>query len=273
MTEVIRGENNNLKKELISSLIDVEIDAKEKFLQSLDRQEERVQDCIDELVDILQEHIQRDFIIQAVTQFENMQLLLIVKKLNGGRHFTRNQIVINFLAILDNLLASVYDKLTPSHFETLRLNMDGLSKGKSFSYNTMKKVQIELIQKGYISKIRKLGYTLKLKDQYCQIINHMMSIYPQHLEKLSDMEIAGYELVHSKAIPKLEVTKSAAVVVGSLISTYFEKKEEQQKFWKYLEDITDEDETRIKRKVYRFRTNLKKEDEDSSAFFSYSLNK
>ena len=57
MTEVIRGENNKLKKELISSLIDIEVSAKEKFLQSLDRQEERVQECIDELVDILQEHI------------------------------------------------------------------------------------------------------------------------------------------------------------------------------------------------------------------------
>ncbi|MHA1198948.1 MAG: hypothetical protein ACTSQF_06305, partial [Candidatus Heimdallarchaeaceae archaeon] len=169
MIEVIRGDNTNLKKELISSLIDVEISAKEKFLQSLDRQEERVQDCIDELVDILQEHIQREFLIQAVTQFENLQLLLIVKKLNKSKHFTRNQIVINFLAILDNQLASIYEKLTPSHLEVLRLNMEGLSSGKSFSYNIMKKVQIELIQKGYISKIRKLGYTLKLKDQYCQI--------------------------------------------------------------------------------------------------------
>ncbi|MCE7741893.1 MAG: hypothetical protein GOP50_05500 [Candidatus Heimdallarchaeota archaeon] len=272
MTEVIRGDNTNLKKELISSLIDVEIGAKEKFLQSLDRQEERVQDCIDEIVDILQEHIQREFLIQTVTQFENLQLLLIVKKLNKSKHFTRNQIVINFLAILDNLLASIYEKLTPSHFEVLRLNMEGLSSGKSFSYNIMKKVQIELIQKGYISKIRKLGYTLKLKDQYCQIINHMMSIYPQHLDKLSDMEIAGYGLVHSKSIPKLEVTKSAAVVIGSQIPTYFEKKEEQELFWKYLEGITDEDETKIKRKVYRFRTNLKKEDEDSS-LFSYSLDK
>ncbi|MHA1200046.1 MAG: hypothetical protein ACTSQF_12015, partial [Candidatus Heimdallarchaeaceae archaeon] len=139
-----------------------------------------------------------------------------------------------------------------------------------FSYNIMKKVQIELIQKGYISKIRKLGYTLKLKDQYCQIINHMMSIYPQHLDKLSDMEIAGYDLVHSKAIPKLEVTKSAAVVVGSLLPTYFKKKEEQQIFWKYLESVTDEEEIKIKRKVYRFRTNLKKEDGESS-LFSYSL--
>ena len=270
MTEVIRGDNNNLKKELISSLIDVEISTKDKFLQSLDRQEERVQDCIDELIDLLQEHVPREFLIQAVAQFENLQLLLIVKKLNESRHFTKNQIIINFLAILDNLLASVYEKLTPSHFETLRENMEGLSSGRSFSYNEMKKVQIELIQKRYIAKIRKLGYTLKLKDQYCQIINHMMSVYPQHLDKLSDMEIVGYDLVHSKAIPKLEVTKSAAVVIGALISTYFKKKEEQNLFWKYLEGITDEEETKIKRKVYRFRTKLKKENEDSS-LFSYSL--
>ena len=270
MTEVIRGENNNLKKELISSLIDIEVNAKDKFLQSLDRQEERVQECIDELVEVLQEHVQREFLIQTVTQFENLQLLLIVKKLNSSKHFTRNQIVINFLAILDNLLASVYEKLTPDHFEILRENMDGLTSGRSFSYNLMKKKQIELIQKGYISKIRKLGYTLKLKDQYCQILNHMMSIYPQHLDKLSEMEIAGYELVHSKSVPKIEVNKSAAVVVGSLISKYFKKRDEQNLLWKYLEGITDEDETKIKRKVYRFKSNLKKED-SSSSLFSYTV--
>ena len=97
-----------------------------------------------------------------------------------------------------------------------------------------------------------------------------MSIYPQYLDKLSDMEIAGYDLVHSKVLPKLEVRKSAAVVIGSLISTYFKKKDEQQLFWKYLESITDEEETKIKRKVYRFKTNLKKEEEDSS-LFSYAI--
>jgi len=270
MTEVIRGENNNLKKELISSLIDIEVGAKEKFLQSLDRQEERVQECIDEIIDVLQEHIKREHLIQAVAQFENLQLLLIVKKINKSKHFTRNQIVINFLAILDNLLASVYEQITPNHFDILRENMDSLSSGRSFSYNGMKKKQIEFIQNGYISRIRKLGYTLKLKDQYCRIISHMMSIYPQHLEKLSDMEIAGYELVHAKSVPKLEVIKSAAVVVGTLISRYFEKKEEQKKLWKYLESITDEEETKIRRRVYRFTSNLKKEDNPSS-LFSYSL--
>ncbi|TFG09509.1 hypothetical protein EU534_02075 [Candidatus Heimdallarchaeota archaeon] len=270
MTEVIRGENNKLKKELISSLIDIEISTKEKFLESLDRQEEKVQECIDELAETLQEHIRRDILIQAVAQFENLQLLLIVKKLNSNKHFTRNQIAVNFLAILDNLLASVYEKLTPNHFDMLRDNIEGLTFGRSFSYNLMKKKQIELIQKGYISKIRKLGYTLKLKDQYCQIINHMMAIYPQHHEKLSEMEIIGYELVHSKSVPKLEVTKSAAVVVGSLITKYFKKKDEQDLLWKYLEGITDEQEAKIKRKVYRFKSNLKKEDENSS-LFSYSL--
>jgi len=273
MTEVIKGENNKLKKELISSLIDIEVGAKEKFLQSLDRQEEKVQDCIDELVDVLQEHVQREFLVQAVVQFENLQLLLIVKKLNASKHFTRNQIVINFLAILDNLLASVHEKLIPDLFETLRVNMDGLSTGKSFCYNTMKKKQMELIQRGYISKIRKMSYTLKLKDQYCQMMNHMISIYPQYSKKLSDMEIVGYKLVHSKAVPKLEVRKSAAVIAGSLISSYFKKKEEQELFWKYLESITDEDEMKIKRKVYRFKTNFKREEreEGDTSLFSYSL--
>ena len=270
MTEVIRGDTKELKKDLISSLIDVEIDSKEKFLRSLEKQEEKVQICIDEMIEVLQEHVPREFLIQAVTQFENLQLLLIVKKLNNSKHFTRNQITVNFLAILDNLLASAYDKLSHSHFNILRENMQGLSGGKSFSYNEMKKIQIELIQKGYISKIRKLGYTLRLKDQYCQIINHMMSIYPQHLEKLCAMEIKGYDLVHSKSIPKIEVTQSAAVVIGSLIADYFKKKDEQTLLWKYLENITNEEEEKIKRKVYRFKSNLKNEN-DNSNIFSYNL--
>jgi len=269
MSDVIGGDNRELKKELISSLIDVEIDSKEKFLQSLERQEERVQNCIDETIYVLQDHIPRDFLIQSVAFFENLQLLLIVKKLNHQKHFTRNQIIINFLAILDNLLASVYEQLTPHHFVLLKQNLQGLSSGKSFSYNEMKKIQIELIQRGYISKIRKLGYTLRLKDKYCHIINHMASVYPQHREKINEMEIAGYELVHSKSIPKIETTKSAAVVIGTLISSYFSKKEEQSLLWKYLEEITDEEEDKIKKKVYRFKSSLKKDNDTN--LFSYSL--
>ena len=103
MTEVIRGDNKELKKDLISSLIDIEISAKGKFLQSLERQEERVQDCIDGIIDALREHVPREYLIQTVTQFENLQLLLIVRRINESKHFTTNQIANNFLAILDCL--------------------------------------------------------------------------------------------------------------------------------------------------------------------------
>jgi hypothetical protein len=259
MVDVIREENKTLKKDLISSLINVQVNVKEKFLKALERQEERVQRCIDEINSILQDHIPQEFLIQAVTQFENLQLLLIVNRINENKHFTRNQIAIYFLAILDNLLALIHERLSQNHFEIMKDNMEGLSIGKSFSYNEMKKKQIELIQKGYILKIRKLGYTLKLKDTYCQTVNHMISVYPQHKEKLQVMEIEGYGLVHSKSVPKIDVLKSAAVVIGSQISTYFTKKEEKNLFWNYLEKITEEGEEKIKRKVNRFKANLRSE--------------
>ena len=267
MVDVIREENKNLKKDLISSLIDVDVDLKEKFLKSLERQEERVQQCLDEISSILQEHIQKELIIQAVTQFENLQLLLIVNKINENKHFTRNQIAIHFLAILDNLLALIHEKLTLNHFEVLKENMDGLSNGKSFSYSNMKKRQMDLIQKGYISKIRKLGYTLKLKDTYCKTINHIISVYPQHREKLLDMEIEGYGLVHSKSAPKMEVCKSAAVVIGSQLSDYFTKEEEKSSLWNYLGEIANEDEEKLKRKVSRFKTNLRNEQNSNAVSF------
>ena len=98
----------------------------------------------------------------------------------------------------------------------------------------------------------------------------MASVYPQYKEKINEMEIAGYELVHSKSIPKIETTKSAAVIIGTLISSYFSKNEEKSLFWKYLEEITDEKEAKIKKKVYRFKSNLKKDNETN--FFSYSVN-
>ncbi len=259
MVDVIREENKTLKKDLISSLINVQVNVKEKFLKSLERQEERVQRCIDEINSILQDHVPQEFLIQAVTQFENLQLLLIVNRINENKRFTRNQIVIYFLAILDNLLALIHEKLSQNHFEIIKNNMEGLSTGRSFSYNEMKKKQIELIQKGYILKIRKLAYTLKLKDTYCQTVNHMISVYPQHKEKLQTMEIEGYSLVHSKSVPKMDVIKSAAVVIGSQIPNYFTKKEEKDLIWNYLEKITEEGEEKIKRKVNRFKSNLRNE--------------
>jgi hypothetical protein len=260
MNDVTGEDIKSTKESIVTSLVDIEIEEKDKFNRALERQEERVQDCLDEINLILQEHVQQEILIQAVTQFENLQFSLITDKLKKNKNLTRNQIVTTFLAILDNLLSLIYEKLTPSHFDLIRYNMEGLSEGKSFSYNTMKKNQINLIQEGYIAKIRKLGYTLKLKDQYCQMLSHMMSVFPEYDEKLHDIEIKGYDLIHSKAIPKLDVKKTSVVIIGSLISTYFDKKNEKQRIWKYLEEIVDEDEKQIMRKVYRFKSNLNKAD-------------
>ncbi len=63
MVDVIREENKTLKKDLISSLINVQVNVKEKFLKSLERQEERVQRCIDEINSILQDHIPQELLI------------------------------------------------------------------------------------------------------------------------------------------------------------------------------------------------------------------
>jgi len=258
MNDVTGEDSKTTKTIIVTSLVDIDIKEKNKFIRALERQEERVQECIDEIILILQEHIQKEILIQAVTQFENLQLSLITDKLRKNKNLTRNQIVTTFLAILDNLLALVYERLTPAHFSLLRYSLEGLSNGKSFSYNNMKRNQIHLIQEGYITKIRKLGYTLKLKDQYCQILSHMMSVFPEYNKRLNEIEIKGYDLIHSKAIPKLEVKKTATVIIGSLISSYFEKKDEKQRIWKYLEEIVDEDEKQIMRKVYRFNSNLKR---------------
>ncbi|MHA1259785.1 MAG: hypothetical protein ACTSRO_09155 [Candidatus Heimdallarchaeaceae archaeon] len=252
MVDIVREENRVLKRDLISSLIEVDAKMKEKFLKNVEKLEERVQGCIDEILFTLQDSIPKD-----------------VNRINENKHLTKNQIAIYFLAILDNLLASKYEKLSATHFKILRENIQGLSSGKSFSYNYMKKMQIELIQKGYISKIRNLTYTLKLKDKFCQIMNHMSNFYPQYKPELIRMESEGYSLVHSKATPKLDVTTSAAVVIGALTSKYFKKKEERKQIWKYLEEITNKEEKTLKRKVYRFNSNLRKENHDLR---SYSLN-
>ncbi|MHA1829818.1 MAG: hypothetical protein ACTSX6_14350 [Candidatus Heimdallarchaeaceae archaeon] len=269
MADIVREENRVLKRDLISSLIEVDAKMKEKFLKNVEKLEERVQECIDEILFTLQDSIPKDLLIQAVVQFENLQLLLIVNRINENKHFTKNQIAIYFLAIVDNLLASKYEKLSTTHFKILRENIQGLSSGKSFSYNYMKKMQIELIQRGYISKIRNLTYTLKLKDKFCQIMNHMSNFYPQYKPELIRMETEGYSLIHSKATPKLDVTTSAAVVIGALTSRYFKKKEEREQIWKYLEEITNKEEKTLKRKVYRFNSNLRKENHDLR---SYNLN-
>jgi hypothetical protein len=259
MSDVARDEIDELRDSIGSSLADIETEKKEKLLLSLERQEVRVQECIDEILVILSDHIPQEILIQAVTQFESIQLRMIINKINENKHFTKNQIATAFLAILDNFLALIYEKITPEYFTILRRNIQGMSNGKSFSYNTMKKTQIELFQEGYISRIKKLGYTLQLKDRFCQILSNMMARYPQYIDKLHELEISGYNLIHSKSIPKIDITKSAAVVVGSLIKTYFRKKDDQEILWKYVEDITDEDHSQFRRKIYRFKSNLKKE--------------
>lgn len=268
MSEVTREDFDDIKDNIISSLVNSDLKDKDRFISSLERQEERVQECIDEIINVLQDHIPKEILIQAITQFESIQLILITDKLNNNKHFTRNQITTFFLAILDNIFSLVYESITSYHFNLLRKNMQGLSNGKSFSYNNMKKTQIELIQSGYITKIRKIGYTLKLKDSYCQIISNLMSVYPQFRNQLSEIEIAGYDLIHSKAIPKLEVRKSAAVIVGSLLPVYFKKNDEKQQLWKYVEEVIDEDESQLKRKIYRFRSNLRKK--ENVDLFSYN---
>lgn len=259
MSDVARDEIDELRDSITSSLVDIGTEKKEKLLLSLERQEVRVQECIDEMLVVLSDHIPQEILIQAVTQFESIQLRMITNRIKENKHFTKNQIAIVFLAILDNLLALIYDKIIPEYFSILRHNIQGMSNGKSFCYNTMKKTQIELFQDGYVSRIKKLGFTLLLKDRFCQILSNMITIYPQYIDELHELEIHGYNLIHSKSIPKIDVTKSAAVVVGSLIKTYFTKKDDQEKLWKYVEEITDEDYNQFRRKIYRFRSNLKKE--------------
>ncbi|MFW9851814.1 MAG: hypothetical protein ACFFDS_02640 [Candidatus Thorarchaeota archaeon] len=259
MSDVARDEIDEIRDSIASSLVDIEKNKNEKILLSLERQEVRVQECIDELLVILSDHIPQEILIQAVTQFESIQLRMITNRLKENKHFTKNQIAMVFLAILDNLLALIYEKITPEYFSILRHNIQGMGNGKSFSYNTMKKIQIELFQDGYISRIKKLSYTLQLKDRFCKVLSNMMSIYPQYIDKLHELEIRGYNLIHTKSILKIDVTRSAAVVVGSLIKTYFSKKDDQEILQKYVEDITDEDYSQFRRKIYRFKYNLKKE--------------
>lgn len=259
MVDITGEELEERREGLAHPLIDHRKQLYSKYQQTLEKQEERFQVCIDEMLVILRDHIPVEILVQAVAQLESIQLRLVTDKLSENKFFTKNQIVVYFLAILDNLLGLVYEKLTQTHFNLLRLNVTGLNYGKTFSYPHMKKIQMKLIQEGYIMRVRSLCYTLKLKDKFCQIVSHIFGLYPKFTEKLREIEITGYSLIHTKSIPKLEPTKAAAVVLGLLVQCYFKEKKNQDLIWCFLEEITRENKKQMMRKVYRFKAKLKQE--------------
>ena len=259
MVDIAEEELEERREDLVLPIVSHRKHHYSKYQQTLEKQEERIQKCIDETMVVLRDHIPIEVIIQAVAQFESIQLRLVTDKLRQNKFFTRKQIVLYFLAILDNLFGLLYEKLTQTHFDLLRLSVTELSNSKSFSYSNMKKIQMKLIQEGYIIKVKSLCYTLKLKDKFCQIVSHIFGLYPEFTEKLRGIEIVGYSLIHTKSIPKLESTKAAAVVLGLLVPYCFEEKKSRDLIWCFLEKITGENKKQIMRKVYRFKTKLKQE--------------
>lgn len=272
MVDIAEEELEERREDLARPIVSQRKHHYSKYQQTLEKQEERIQRSIDETMVVLRDHIPIEVIIQAVAQFESIQLRLVTDKLRQNKFFTRKQIVLYFLAILDNLFGLLYEKLTQTHFDLLRLSVTGLSNGKSFSYSNMKKIQMKLIQEGYIIKVKSLCYTLKLKDKFCQIVSHIFGLYPEFTEKLRGIEIAGYSLIHTKSIPKLESTKAAAVVLGLLVPYCFEEKKSRDLIWCFLEKITGENKKQIMRKVYRFKTKLKQEGKIDLLFKSEANN-
>ncbi len=177
-----------------------------------------------------------------------------------SRYFTRLHVANHFLALLDYRLSLVGSKLSPKHIDLISKNLDyQRGKTKTFSFFAMKKVQNDLLAAGFIQRKRKMIYSPLLISKVNQAICGLEQAFPQLENLWIRVREESLKLIESQIVPKINIDDCAIVILATLIPFYCKKERGLMKvIWMYLEHHYNIDIGYIKRKVYRFRSMLRK---------------
>lgn len=229
---------------------------KSYFVNPEEDRTNRIMTFIDQLSNIFLEYYPSKIVTEVIMQFQKL-LPDFLEDYGSNKYFTKNHVANHFLALLDFRLTLVGNKLSPNHIEHVR-DFLGLKKGKIFSYFSMKKTQSELFAAGYIQRKRNNIFSPMLKNRVTQLINEIVLFSPQNEGTLDFIQRKAFDLIDDRIIPKIDVEDAALVMVSSLLTLYISDRGMIHAYWILLENKYKVDLEFLKRKIYRYRSLIKR---------------
>ncbi|MCK4844850.1 MAG: hypothetical protein KAS95_04195 [Candidatus Heimdallarchaeota archaeon] len=245
--------------QILSSGIRKQRIVKSYFSNPEDERINRIMTFTHQIGNLLIEYFPSTIITEVTIHFQRL-VPLFLEDYGDCRYFTRLHVANHFLALLDYRLSLVGSKLSPKHIDLISQNLDyQRGKTKTFSFFAMKKVQNDLLTAGFIQRKRKMIYSPLLSSKVNQAICGLEQAFP-HLEDLwSRVREESLRLISLQFVPKINIDDCAIVILATLIPFYCVKERGLMKvIWMYLEHHYNIDIDYIKRKVYRFRSMLRK---------------
>ncbi|OLS32208.1 MAG: hypothetical protein HeimAB125_11170 [Candidatus Heimdallarchaeota archaeon AB_125] len=244
---------------------------KSYFVKPEEDRTNRILEFTDLLSNIFKEHYPVNLVNEVIMQFQKL-LPDFLEDYGTERYFTKNIVANHFLAMLDYRLTLVGNKLSPHHIENVR-DLLGLKKGKTFSYFSMKKTQSELFASGYIQRKKNNIFSPMLKNKVSQLINEVMQFSPENEGTLEFVQRKAFDLIDDRIIPKIDIEIAALVMVSSLLLFYISDRGMIHAYWVFLENKYKVDLVLLKRKVYRYRSYLKKKNGNNELGLGYFMEK
>jgi hypothetical protein len=137
-----------------------------------------------------------------------------------------------------------------------------MKKGKIFTYFGVKQTQSELLAAGYIQRKRNPVFNPLLKSKVANIVNETILYFPDKELELMKLQEKAFDLIDERIIPRIDVDEAAFVMVSSLLNYYIRENSLIRAYWIFIAKHYKHNVEFLKRKVYRYRSMLKKRNSD-----------
>lgn len=233
---------------------------KSYFVDPEEDRTNRIMEFVLLVSNIFLEFFPTKLVTETTIQFQRF-LPDFLEDFGSSRYFTRNVIANYFLALLDFRLSLVGSKLSPNHVDLVRETM-GMKKGKIFSYFAVKQTQSELLAAGYIQRKRNTVFSPLLKSKVANIVNEVILFFPDKELELIKLQEKAFDLIDERIIPRIDIEEAAFVIVSSLLNYYIRDDGIIRAYWVFIGKHYRQNVEFLKRKVYRYRSMLKKANSD-----------
>ena len=235
---------------------------KSYFVDPEEDRHNRIMEIATRISNIFLEFFPDKIVTDATIQFQHF-LPDFISDFGSNKYFTKNVIANYYLALLDFRLSLVGSKISPSHIELVRECL-GLQKGKVFSFFAVKQTQSELLAAGFIQRKRQPVYSPLLKSKVADIVNETILYFPDKEVELTKLQEKAFDLIDSHIVPRIDVEEAAFVIVSSLLCYYIRDNGLIRAYWVFITKHYKKDVEFLKRKVYRYRSMIKKKNSDGS---------
>jgi len=240
------------------------------FIRAEEDRSNGIMDFVNSIANIFFEYYPSKIITEVVIQFQKL-LPEFLEDYGENRYFTKKHVANHYLALLDYRLSMVGAKLSPKHVNLVRTLL-GIKKSKILSYFSVKKVQADLLTSGYLQRKKRKVFSPMLKNRVSQIVNEFILIYPKLEMDLEALQKMAYELIDEKLVPKINIDEAALVIVSSLLPFFISERGLMGSFWIIIRDQYHIELEYLKRKVYRYRSLLKKSNFENEMGLGLGLN-